>query len=504
MQIDLTNKTKEELLQLAEVTTALKQKYRHRLIDFLMPATGKYSRDKYHKAMAFFAAGVDHRFRMYGGSNGSGKSFTGAMELTYHITGDYPEWWPGRRLENPKHVWIVSESGGTFKSSLQRVLLGETVNDEDLGTGLIPKERLGKTSGWPSLSGAVSAFEVKHKKGHWVTVEVKSSDQKRENLQAANLDILFEDEEPPLDVHTECLFRLRGSPKKPPGILMLMYTPIKGVTDLTLQFLDDGQFPNGGKGGTCKKDPDKYAICIDMSEVPHLSDDDKRAYENNCPPHEREARIHGRPGMGSGKIYPIPEEKVFVPRFNIPDFWPRCFTLDFGWHCTAAIWAAKDPQQNIIYVYGEYYQGEQSVQIHALNVKARGPWIPGICDPSLGGRDGSGKLIADLYRAQGLDLTAGNNDIAGIQRNLEMFQNGSLKMFDDLENSKNEYRMYRYDSKDPNVPAKNQKDHIMDCIKYLTSRFDWVAKTQEELERRDDDSDYQTKRHSSRDKSTGY
>ncbi len=504
MQLDLTNKTRDELLALAEVTSALKEKHKYRLIDFVMPATGKYSRDKYTKAMKFFAAGATHRFRMFGGANGSGKSFTGAIELTYHLTGNYPDWWTGIRQANPKHWWILSESGGTFKSSLQRVLLGDSLNEEDLGTGLIPKECLGKTSGWPSISGAVQAFEVKHKNGHWVTVEVKSSDQKRENLQGANLDGLFEDEEPPIDVRTECLFRLRGNPKKPPGIEMLMYTPIKGITDLTTQFLNDGQFPNNGQGGTSNNDPDKYSICIDNSEVPHKTDAEKLAEERNCPEHEKEARLHGRPGLGSGKIYPISESIVFIPRFEIPAWWPRCFTLDFGWHCTCALWAAKDPQRNIIYVYGEYYQGEQSVQIHALNIIQRGKWIPGICDPSLGGRDGSGKLIADLYRAQGLNLTAGNNDISGIQRNLEMFQNGSLKIFDDLENTKNEYRMYRYDSKDPNVPAKNQKDHAMDTLKYMTSKFDWAAKTQEEVEQVDSDDYQDARKRSSRDSTTGY
>lgn len=501
-KLDLTDKTKEELLELASKTTALKDKLKFRLIDCVMPETGKYARDKYHKAMEFFAAGKTHRFRMFGGPNGSGKSFTGALELTYHLTGEYPEWWPGMVLDCPKHAWIVCESATLFKGSLQRTLLGSSLNEEDYGTGLIPKDRLGNKSGWPNVPGAVISFEVKHKKGHWVTVEIKSSDQKSENLQAANLDILFEDEEPPLDTHTECLFRLRGSPTKPPGILMLMYTPLKGLTNLTLQFLDQGQYPNNGKGGQSPTDPDKYIVHIDIDDIPHMTEVDRRAAINNCPPHQREARLHGRPGLGAGKIYPISEDFVFVKPFKIPDYWPRCFSLDFGWHCTCVLWGAKDPHTNTIYIYSEYYHGEESPQVHALNIRERGAWISGVCDPSGGGRSHDGELMVSAYRKYGIKITPADNALyAGISRVLDYLQSGRLKIFDNLENTKKEFRLYRYDTKNPNEPAPNQADHAMDNLRYITSRFDYVAQTQDDAEGFNIDNDSPKPR---RDSHTGY
>lgn len=471
---NLTNKTHNELLDLAQYTEALKFKYKYEFVNFVMPEKGPYCRSKYFKALEFFKAGATHRFRMIGGANGSGKSFNAALELTYHLTGDYPEWWEGLRQADPKLWWIVSESGSTFKGSLQRLLLGNTLNEEDFGTGLIPKERIVKVMHWPSMSGAVMGMEVRHKKGHIVSIEIKSSDQKRENLQAANLDGIIFDEEPPLDIYTECVFRLRGSPTKKPGISILAFTPLKGLTDVVLKYLDNGQYPLHGEH---PKDSDKYIVRIEMDEVPHLSEEDKRMYLSESSPHDVEARTKGYPALGSGRIYPYSEAQVFCKPFKIPEYWPRCFTLDFGHHVTCALWGAKDPHTNILYIYAEYYsEGHQTAQIHAMNIRQRGTWIKGICDPSGGGRQNDGRLLQELFEDQGLDLTPGENSfLAGVTRNCNMFENGSLRIFDTCEHTKQEFRIYRFDGKDPNKPARNQKDHAMDNLRYITSMFDYVS-----------------------------
>jgi hypothetical protein len=215
------------------------------------------------------------------------------------------------------------------------------------------------------------------------------------------------------------------------------------------------------------------------TDAPHLTQADKDLYYSTYSGAELDARLHGTIMIGSGRIYPYSEEQVFVKPFQIPDYWPRCFTLDFGHHVTCALWGAKDPSTQILYIYAEYYcEGHQTSQVHALNTKARGEWIKGICDPSGGGRQDDGRLLADLFRSHGLDLTPGDNSQVGITRNCNMFENGSLKIFDNLEKTKKEFRLYRWDSKNPNEPARNQKDHAMDCLKYKTSMFDYVATTE--------------------------
>lgn len=477
---NLTNCTKEELIRLAEYTEAIKEKYKYEQIKFIYPETGKYSRYAYPVAMDFFKAGSTHNLRMFSAPNGAGKSFCLAYELACHVTGDYPDWWEGKKQMSPKHWWILTPSGDTFKSSMQRLLLGNTLNEEDLGTGLIPKASLHKITGWPSIAGACRSFEVRHKDGHLVTVEVKSSKQDREDIQAANLDGLLEDEEPDYQIHTEALFRLRDSPRKPFGLLMLGYSPINGLTELTLQWLPDGQFPENGQHPT---DKSKYIAHIDsLDEVPHLSEEYKQIARDNCPPHLIEARLHGRPGLGAGKIYPYPESQVFVEPRSIPEYWPRAFSLDFGHHITAVLWFAKDPHTKILYQYAEYYhEGHQTAQVHALNIKARGAWIPGICDPSGGGRQNDGRLLQELFEAEGLSLVAGENSfLVGVTRICNMIENGSFKVFNSCQKTKQEFRTYRFDSKEPNKPARNQKDHAMDNWRYATSMFDSIASTEDD------------------------
>lgn len=500
--MNLNHKTKEELEKLAETIQVLKEKHKTRLLDFAFPSTGAFRRELYAKALEFFSAGKDHQFRMLGGANGTGKSYNGTIELVYHITGLYPEWWTGKVQEAPKLWWIVSESPDMFKSCLQRLLLGSSLNDEDMGTGLIPKELIINTGAWSGVSGCVRNIEVRHKKGHIVTIEIKSFDQERSKLQGANIDGVLFDEEPPLDVYTECIFRLRGSPIKPPGISLLLFTPLKGLTDVVLSYLKDGKYPSKGQH---PDDPDKYVVRIEMDEVPHLSLQDKRMYLANCPPNQLEARTKGFPAMGSGKIYPYPESQVFVAPFAIPDYWPRTYALDFGHHVTCAIWAAKDPHSNTLYIYDEYYcEHHETAQIHALNVQAKGAWIKGICDPSGGGRQDDGRQLMEIFQSYGLDLIPGENAfMPGITRNCNMFQNGTLKIFDHLDKIKVEYRLYRFDTKNPNEPARNQKDHAMDCMKYLTSMFDYASTSKSAHEHPQDESPRRNE-FGSRDKLTGY
>lgn len=475
-QINLTGKTHNELLQLANKVGYLANKRKFRFLDFVFPETGKYSRFAYPKVMNHFEQGLTHRFRFIGGGNGSGKSFDGAVELVYHVTGLYPSWWKGKVQKNPKHWWIVSESPGTFKDSLQKLLLGNSLNDEDFGTGLIPKECIKNISSWSGSSGAINTIEVIHTNGHIVTISVKSTDQKRENLQAATIDGVLFDEEPPLDIYNESVARLRGSPIKEPGIGLLVCTSLKGLTDVMMKYCPDGLMIEGQH----KTDPQKYITRLYVEkDCPHLSKEDIDLYKQEYGGSELESRLTGAIALGSGRIYPYSEDQVFIKPFKIPEYWPRCFTLDFGHHVTCVLWGAKDPHTKILYIYSEYYcTGHQTAQVHALNIKARGDWIPGICDPSGGGRQDDGRQLVDLFRQCGLKLVPGDNSIVGISRNCNLFENGSLKIFDTLENTKREFRLYRFDMKNPNEPARNQDDHAMDCIKYKTSIFDYVAKSE--------------------------
>jgi phage terminase large subunit-like protein len=503
---NLNNKTDAELEEIAESLQAISNYNKYNKLKLVFPDTGPLRRELYGPAMEFLRKGKEHRFRVYMGGNRSGKSFTTLVELCYHLTGMYPEWWEGKVFKKPTTVWIIGESGALFRDSAQRLLFGEA--GEEIGTGLLPLAEKNDGIGiidyyaMPGTPGAIGSAIIKHKSGCSVSLIVKTNEMQREQFQAAKVDVILFDEEPREDIYTECLMRLMGIGKtKEPGIAMLAFTPLKGLSEVVLKFLPNGQFPDKGSP---IENPDQYICRVEWDQVPHLSKEDQATMINQIPKNERDARRKGIPSLGSGKIYPIDEDQIVIKPFAIPDYWPRAFGMDFGWHKTACLWAAKDPTTDDLYIYAEYYRGEEIPAIHALNIKAKGEWIPGISDPSGGGRQAGGQMLVDIYRALGLDLTEGENSIeAGIARNLDLFERGKLKIFSTLQNTLNELRIYRYDSKDPNKPAKNQADHLMDCLKYLTSLFDWVATSFNDHESRDRVDNIKLTK-SNRDTLTGY
>ena len=67
----------------------------------------KLSRYKpYLKQREFHAAGATYRERLLMTANQVGKSYCGAAEAAYHLTGKYPEWWEGRRWNRPVRACV--------------------------------------------------------------------------------------------------------------------------------------------------------------------------------------------------------------------------------------------------------------------------------------------------------------------------------------------------------------------------------------------------------------
>lgn len=219
----------------------------------------------------------------------------------------------------------------------------------------------------------------------------------------------------------------------------------------------------------------KYLVTGSWWDVPHISDEAKQQLLQTTPPYLRDARSKGIPSLGSGAIYPIPVEQITVEPFAIPAHWKRAYGMDVGWKTTAALWGAKDPESNTLYVYTEHYRHETMPVVHAEAIKARGLWIPGTIDPAAHGRsqqDGS-QLFA-TYTGMGLNLVNAENGVeAGLYEVWQALELGKLKLFKTLQKTLSEYRLYRRDEKGKVV--KNF-DHAMDTLRYLVVMFDRIAK----------------------------
>lgn len=210
----------------------------------------------------------------------------------------------------------------------------------------------------------------------------------------------------------------------------------------------------------------KWVTFIAWSDVPHLSEKAKSDMIGSYSPHERDARTKGIPSLGSGAIYPVPEEDVLIDPFEIPAYWKHAYALDVGWNRTAAVWGALDPETDILYIYAEHYRGQAEPPIHAAAIKARGAWIPGVIDPASRGRgQKDGEQLLQIYTDLGLILITANNAVeAGIYEVWARLSTGRLKIFRSCQSLIGEYRIYRRDDKGRIV---KEHDHALDALRYL-------------------------------------
>lgn len=210
----------------------------------------------------------------------------------------------------------------------------------------------------------------------------------------------------------------------------------------------------------------KFAVQVGWDDVPHLSEDAKAAMLDSIQPFERDARTKGIPQLGAGAIYPVPESEIVCDPFTIPDHFPQVYALDVGWNRTACLWGAHDTENDVAYLYGEYYRGQAEPAVHAAAIKARGDWIPGVIDPAARGRaQKDGEQLLRNYLDLGLQLSVANNAVeSGIQEVWMRLSTGRLRVFRTLQAFLGEYRIYRRDEKGHVVKGN---DHLMDDMRYL-------------------------------------
>jgi phage terminase large subunit-like protein len=197
----------------------------------------------YRKHVAFFNS--HNRERLMIAANRIGKTQAGAYETVAHLTGLYPHWWEGRKFETPVSFWAAGDTAKTVRDIGQLELLGPMNN---IGSGFIPRHLIEHFSRKPGVTDAVETIWVKHaEKEHGAPglseLGLKSYDQRRESFQGTKKHGIWLDEEPPEDIHVECLLRTAQTPDFTGGMLMLTFTPLQGLTPLVLEFLPGGRLP---------------------------------------------------------------------------------------------------------------------------------------------------------------------------------------------------------------------------------------------------------------------
>jgi phage terminase large subunit-like protein len=429
----------------------------------------------YAKQREFHTWGALRRERLLMAGNRLGKTYSAGMEVASHVTGLYPDWWDGKRFTRHNRGWVGSVTAELTRDGAQRILLGPV---GQWGTGCIPKELIVEIKRARGVPDAVETILVRHTNKQVSQITFKAYSDGREAWQADELDWLWFDEEPPMDIYIEGVTRTNNTS----GPCFLTFTPLLGMSNVVMRFLHE------------QNHPDRVVTNMTIDDVEHYTEEQKRMIISQYPPHEREARAKGIPMLGSGRIFPVAEEVIAEdPLVIIPNHWCQINGIDFGWdHPTAAVHIAYDKDADCVHVNHAYRQKEAVPLIHAAAIKPWGEWIP-VAWPHDGyqhDKGGSCEQLAHQYKEHGLRMLPehatfgddrGNGVEAGLMEMLERMQTGRLKVNRNLSDWWEEFRMYhRLDGK-----VVKERDDLISATRYAIMMLRYAMPAQFAPKKRD-------------------
>jgi Terminase RNaseH-like domain len=198
-------------------------------------------------------------------------------------------------------------------------------------------------------------------------------------------------------------------------------------------------------------------ITAGIDDALHFTPEQRAEIIASYPAWERDARTKGVPTLGSGRVFPLPEEMITCDRREIPAHWRRIAALDFGWtHPTAAVELAHDLDTDCVFVVRTHRLKEASPIIHAATLRAWGRELRWSW-PRDGNRltaEGAGVALATQYRDLGLNMLHeyacylepnGQKSVsveAGIFDMLTRMETGRFKVFKEHNDWFDEYRLF--------------------------------------------------------------
>lgn len=387
--------------------------------------------------------------------NQLGKTLGGAAETAMHLTGEYPDWWEGKRYDGPIVAIAGSESGELTRDGVQRLLIGPPDREEEWGTGYVPQRCIVDRTRRQGVSNALDTVTVRHVSGGFSTIYFKSYDQGRSKWQANTVHFVWFDEEPPEDVYMEGITRTNATG----GSIMVTFTPLKGMSDVVARYM-------------LEQSDDRVTVTMTIHDAEHYTPEERARIIASYPAHEREARTKGTPTLGSGRIFPVAEEDIAIEPFALPRYWPRIGAMDFGWdHPFAAVELVLDPEGDVIYATKTYRAREETPILHAAALKPWGAWLPWAWPhDGLQHSKDSGEPLAKQYKANGLNMLGsratfpdGSSGVeAGLFDMLERMQTGRFKVFAHLADWFEEFRIYhRKDGK-----VVKERDDLLSATRY--------------------------------------
>jgi phage terminase large subunit-like protein len=386
---------KSKLLKIAAALQEVEDRKLYRAIDFYSP---------YPKQLEFHNFGLTKRERLLMAGNRVGKTYCGAFEMACHLTGEYPEWWLGRRFNRPVKAWAASDTGTTTRDIVQTKLCGPYAYPAKYGTGMLPKKAVNWKTDVSLARGVTDLFDtvlVSHKTNGVADgksiLTFKTYEQGAKKWQGEAVDVIWCDEEPPEDVYAEGMARIAPTEiTEEGGICYVTFTPLQGRSKVVLRFTDEPSL-------------DRVVVMMTMDDAKHISPEAKKKILDGYLRWQRDARERGVPMLGSGRIFIVPVSDLTEERpLDLPAHWFYGWGIDFGiGHPFAAVAMAWDKDADTIHILHTHRMADARPLDHAAAMKPFIGTAP-VSWPQDGHQreKGSAEHLYKLYKKEGLKMMA--------------------------------------------------------------------------------------------------
>ena len=217
-------------------------------------------------------------------------------------------------------------------------------------------------------------------------------------------------------------------------------------------------------------------IQIESIVNPAFSREEFEKARKTLPPEKFDMFYRGMFTRPAGAIYDCFNPHICrIPRFQIPESWPRYVGHDFGPQNMAALWVAQDPGTGYLYAYREYLRGGLKVFDHVnthYKPLSRGETIikrVGGANVEDGWREAATAAGWPISKPREFEVEVGINAVYG------WMQQNKLFVFDDLKRLSDEITTYSRVLDENNQPTEAIKDkadyHLLDALRYLLIDF---------------------------------
>ena len=433
----------------------------------------------YPKQALFHIAGAKYRNRLLKAGNQLGKTYSCGAEVAMHLTGEYPDWWEGKRFTHPITCWAASENGEATRDNTQRMLLGKV---KEVGTGMIPKRCLTNAYGMSKMVTGLFDYQyVTHVSGGLSLLRFRYYTQATSAWQGPPVHVLWTDEEPPEDINAEGQARTIAVK----GIQLMSFTPLLGFTPVVNEYVSEDNDPD---------ETGRWHTTMTIYDAMHLTDEERESEIKRWPKHQQKARIYGEPAMGVGQIYPYDPEEIEIDPFEIPDHWRMLGAIDVSGssaaakaHPTAAVKLAYDPDDDVVYVVSEYRMKGRRPDEHWLRLKHWGSNLRWAWPKDAAAEKGAGGQIILSYKDEGMSAlpvhaqypkkkredtrrqayTDAPGSVVSVERGIidvgGRLEDGKMRVFKNCQKWFAEMRQYH---RDEDMKIVKVNDDLMDATRY--------------------------------------